>query len=90
MTVHKSKEEIYGDFFTTKKSADFWNDLYKNPSDLFTNNKQGSTTFDKLTTPYTLFNDATIADGERVDFVISSASAKIDNIFVRICGYYVD
>jgi len=38
MTVHKSKEEIYGDFFTTKKSADFWNDLYKNPSDLFTHN----------------------------------------------------
>ncbi len=57
-------------------------------TDLFSANKQGSTTFDKLTTPYTSFSDATIADGERVDFVISSASATIDNIFVRICGYY--
>ena len=57
-------------------------------TDLFSANKQGSTTFDKLTTPYTSFSDATIADGERVDFVISSASATIDNIFVRVCGYY--
>src|SRR3990167_6781988 len=57
-------------------------------TDLFSANKQGSTTFDRLTTPYTSFSDATIADGERVDFVISSASATIDNIFVRVCGYY--
>ena len=37
---------------------------------------------------YTTFNDATVADSERVDFVITSASANIDNIFVRACGYY--
>lgn len=57
-------------------------------TDLFSVNKSASTSISHLVNPYTTFNDATLTDGERVDFVITSASATIDALFVRICGYY--
>ena len=38
METEKSKLETYGDVFTAQKSASKWDDLYKNPSNLFSHN----------------------------------------------------
>ena len=54
-------------------------------TDLFSSNKSAS---GSSTIKYTSFNDSTLTDGERVDFVITSASAVIDNVYVRACGFY--
>ena len=56
-------------------------------TNLFVTNKAASGANEKIYTT-TDFSDNTLLDGERVDFVITSASAVIDNVYVRVCGFY--
>ena len=54
-------------------------------TDLFSTNKSASGSSEVT---YTSFSDATLVDGERLDFSVTSASATIDSVFVRACGFY--
>ena len=52
-------------------------------TDLFSANKSASSTF-----TYTTFADATLTNGEFIMLDITSASAKIENLDVTVCGRY--
>ena len=54
-------------------------------TNVFTLNKSAS---GSAVTKYTTFGNAVIGDGGKLDFRVSSASAKLDSVYVRACGYY--